>query len=252
MNAEIIIITGAKRGIGQKIYDTLLKKGSTMISGTGSTAPAEKEPFLYQTDFLNPQSVQNFIRTISNYLEKNNIQIKALMNNAAIYGGRGNPPRTRKEIIHVNYKMPQLIFHSFKKYFSSNARIINISSGLGELRNFSKEIQHTFNEPALSENNLNDIVQAFIENKNFRWPDDSYGISKAALNTLTRIWHRKYVMEEKKQWKIISICPGWVKTRMGGSEAPLTVEQGADTPLWALESKIESGLFYRKRTTIPW
>jgi len=252
MNNEIIIITGATRGIGKKIYDTLLKKDSTMISGTGSTAPAEKEPLLYQTDFLNGQSVQNFILLMSNYLEKNNMQIKALVNNAAIYGGRGNPPRTRKEIIHVNYKMPQLVFHSFKKYFSSNARIINISSGLGELRNFSKEIQNAFNDPALSEIKLNNTVQTFIENKNFRWPDDSYGISKAALNTLTRIWHHKYVITENKQWKIISICPGWVRTRMGGNEAPLSIEQGADTPLWALKSKMESGLFYRKRKTIPW
>ena len=54
--------------------------------------------------------------------------------------------------------------------------------------------------------------------------------------------------------KINSCCPGWVRTRMGGPEAPRTPEQGADTPVWlaTLPADGPSGGFFRERKRIPW
>jgi short-subunit dehydrogenase len=54
--------------------------------------------------------------------------------------------------------------------------------------------------------------------------------------------------------KVYSMCPGWVKTEMGGSAAPRTVEQGADTAVWlATETPApESGKFYRDRKIISY
>jgi NAD(P)-dependent dehydrogenase (short-subunit alcohol dehydrogenase family) len=51
-----------------------------------------------------------------------------------------------------------------------------------------------------------------------------------------------------------SACPGWVRTDMGGDQAPLTPEQGADTPVWlaTLPDGGPTGGFYRERTLIPW
>jgi hypothetical protein len=50
------------------------------------------------------------------------------------------------------------------------------------------------------------------------------------------------------------MCPGWVKTRMGGSSAPRTVAQGADTAIWlaTLPEGGPSGGFFRDRKPIPW
>jgi NAD(P)-dependent dehydrogenase (short-subunit alcohol dehydrogenase family) len=51
-----------------------------------------------------------------------------------------------------------------------------------------------------------------------------------------------------------SMCPGWVRTSMGGEEAPRSVAQGADTALWlaTLPDDGPRGGFYRDREPMPW
>ena len=77
-------------------------------------------------------------------------------------------------------------------------RIVNLSSGLGQLSDMGGG-----------------------------WP--AYRVSKTSLNALTRV-----LADELRGTGILvnSACPGWVRTDMGGKEAPLSVEQGADTPVW--------------------
>ena len=53
--------------------------------------------------------------------------------------------------------------------------------------------------------------------------------------------------------KIFSMCPGWVRTRLGGETAPRHVSHGAETAVWlALNDSIPSGGFYRDKELIPW
>ncbi|MGQ0566821.1 MAG: SDR family NAD(P)-dependent oxidoreductase [Gemmobacter sp.] len=78
----------------------------------------------------------------------------------------------------------------------------------------------------------------------------AYGVAKAALNALTRALPR----DLPPGVKVNACCPGWVATRMGGPGAPLTPEQGADTPVWLalLPDDGPTGGFFRRRTPIPW
>jgi NAD(P)-dependent dehydrogenase (short-subunit alcohol dehydrogenase family) len=79
----------------------------------------------------------------------------------------------------------------------------------------------------------------------------AYRISKTALNALTRT-----CAAELSGGGILvnSVCPGWVKTDMGGPSAPRTVAQGADTAVWlaTLPGGGPSGGFFRDRKPIPW
>jgi len=79
----------------------------------------------------------------------------------------------------------------------------------------------------------------------------AYRVSKTALNALTRT-----LAAELKGSGILvnSMCPGWVRTDMGGAGAPRTVEQGADTAVWlaTLPDDGPSGGFFRDRRPIPW
>ncbi len=77
-----------------------------------------------------------------------------------------------------------------------------------------------------------------------------YGVAKASLNALTRVLPR----DLPTCVKVNACCPGWVATRMGGPSAPLTPEQGADTPIWLalLPDDGPTGGFFRRRTSIPW
>jgi NAD(P)-dependent dehydrogenase (short-subunit alcohol dehydrogenase family) len=79
----------------------------------------------------------------------------------------------------------------------------------------------------------------------------AYRLSKTGLNCITTL-----LAKEVRDDNILinSACPGWVRTEMGGDQAPLTPEQGADTPVWlaTLPDGGPTGGVYRERTLIPW
>ncbi|MGI9047886.1 MAG: SDR family oxidoreductase, partial [Rubrobacteraceae bacterium] len=99
-------------------------------------------------------------------------------------------------------------------------RIVNISSGLGA---------------------VNDMGGG----------SPAYRVSKAGLNALTRI-----LSSELRGSGILvnSVSPGWVRTDMGGSGASRSVEEGADTPVWAatLPDNGPTGGFFYDRREVPW
>ena len=80
----------------------------------------------------------------------------------------------------------------------------------------------------------------------------SYAVTKAALNALTVKLAQE--VPEGVDVKINAACPGWVRTDMGSDRAPLSVEEGADTPVWlaTLPEGGPSGGLYRERRVIPW
>src|SRR6185295_5780827 len=79
----------------------------------------------------------------------------------------------------------------------------------------------------------------------------AYRISKTALNALTRILSAEL---SANGILVNSMCPGWVRTGMGGSGAPRTPGEGADTAVWlaTLPEGGPSGGFFRDRKPIPW
>jgi len=79
----------------------------------------------------------------------------------------------------------------------------------------------------------------------------AYRISKAGLNALTRILAAD---EAGSRLLVNTMCPGWVRTDMGTSAAPRSVQEGADTAVWlaTLPDDGPSGGFFRDRKPIPW
>lgn len=79
----------------------------------------------------------------------------------------------------------------------------------------------------------------------------AYRMSKTALNALTRIAANELA---GGNIKVNAMCPGWVRTEMGGSEATRTPEEGADTAVWlaTLPDDGPTGGFYRDRKPIAW
>ncbi len=78
----------------------------------------------------------------------------------------------------------------------------------------------------------------------------AYGVGKAAMNALTVITDR----DTPDFIKINAMCPGWVRTRMGGPGANLSPEEAADTGIWlsTLPEDGPSGGFFRRRQPIQW
>jgi NAD(P)-dependent dehydrogenase (short-subunit alcohol dehydrogenase family) len=77
-----------------------------------------------------------------------------------------------------------------------------------------------------------------------------YGVTKAALNALTV----RLAQELPSSVKVNAICPGWVRTRMGGQSAARTPDEGADTAVWlaTLPDDGPTGGFFRDRKAIAW
>jgi NAD(P)-dependent dehydrogenase (short-subunit alcohol dehydrogenase family) len=98
-------------------------------------------------------------------------------------------------------------------------RIVNVSSGMGQ---------------------LSDMGGGAV----------AYRVSKTAMNAITRIAHA----EAGKNVKVNSICPGWVRTDMGGQSATRSLEQGASGIIWAatLPPDGPSGGFFRDGKRIEW
>ena len=111
---------------------------------------------------------------------------------------------------------------------SDAGRIVNMSSSLGSL--------------ALNSDTRFDLADAKYL---------AYNSSKSAVNAITV----QFAWELRDTpIKVNSACPGWVKTDMGGPEAPGTAEQGADTPVWlaTLPADGPTGGFFQDRKPMPW
>jgi NAD(P)-dependent dehydrogenase (short-subunit alcohol dehydrogenase family) len=78
----------------------------------------------------------------------------------------------------------------------------------------------------------------------------AYGVTKAALNALTA----RLAQELPPALKVNAMCPGWVRTRMGGESAARTPDEGADTAVWlaTLPDDGPTGGFFRDRKPIEW
>jgi NAD(P)-dependent dehydrogenase (short-subunit alcohol dehydrogenase family) len=79
----------------------------------------------------------------------------------------------------------------------------------------------------------------------------AYRVSKTALNALTRTTaadlHGSGIL-------VNAMCPGWVRTDMGGPGAPRSVEEGADTAVWlaTLPDGGPNGGYFRDRKPLAW
>ena len=75
-----------------------------------------------------------------------------------------------------------------------------------------------------------------------------YGVTKAALNALTI----RLAEELPSSVKVNAMCPGWVRTRMGGKGATRSPDEAADTAVWLATRYRTTGGFFRDRKPIDW
>ena len=214
------LVTGANRGIGFAIASGLKEKGLDVVIGSrdlqaGKAAAAQIGATAVQLDVANPASIKAAVGDAG--------PIDVLVNNAGILGS-GNlldDPEDFEASMAIMVHGPYLLMHHLTPYMVSQGyeRVVNVSSGWGA---FSDGV----NGPA------------------------SYGVAKAALNALTVASARTL----PRSVKVNAMCPGWVRTRMGGGAASRSPEQGADTAIWLamLSDDGPTGQFFRDRKRIDW
>ena len=226
------LVTGANKGIGREVARQLARKGFHVFVGArnrkaGRKAVDEivkdggKASFL-EIDVSNADSVIAAEREFSKIAD----HLDALVNNAGIIVEGDNAileisDELFRKTLETNTLGALRVTRAFVSLLrkSKAPRVINVSSGGGQLTGGADG-----------------------------WAP-AYCISKTALNGVT-----SQLAAALPKFAVNSVCPGWVRTDMGGENASRSVEEGADTIVWlAAEAPHElTGKFLRDRKEIPW
>ncbi len=233
---RIAVVTGGNRGIGLEICRQLALAHYSVIlaardAAKGAAAARELcgqisglDVTCRVLDVASPPSIAAFAGELAGAPGR----VDVLVNNAGIMiDPRGSrlqdyDSETYRRTLETNLMGPLQLTKALLPLMRKQkyGRIVNVSSGQGQLSDMGS------GTPA-------------------------YRISKTALNALTRI-----TAAETRAENILvnSMCPGWVRTDMGGPHAPRSIQQGADTAFWlaTLPDGGPSGGFFRDRQEIPW
>jgi len=243
--AKTVLITGANRGIGQQLAKELAGDGWDVLVGARDRAKGDAAAARLRKDTggrlkgveLDVASDAS-VATAVQKLRDGAIRIDALVNNAGIYG-RTDPAAT----LETNFFGPLRVTLALVPLMTDGATVTNVTSGLGELSNLDAAHRRLLQDPALTRDALVEHVRGFVRGE--AWGTNAYGVSKAALNALTRL-----LAAELPNLRINATCPGWVRTDMGGRGAPRSVEEGAASVRFGVTAT-ESGGIFRDGKRIP-
>lgn len=247
------LVTGGNRGIGQEVARSLASDGWDVLvaardraKGQDAAARLRKETGgrlkAVELDVTRDDSVETAVRK----LRDGAIRIDALINNAGIYGaarGRDGVART----IETNFFGPLRVTLGLLPLLRDGGTVTNVTSGLGELSHLDESHRQLLADPELTRDVLERRMRAYARGGE-AWGTDAYGVSKAALNALTRILAHELA---PRRIRVNATCPGWVRTDLGGRNAPRSVAQGAASVLFGVTAPDTGGIFRDGRRTSP-
>lgn len=232
----LAVVTGAYRGLGFETCRELARRGYAVILTARKVPVGKQAAETLQAEGLAVQfhpldvSDEASIEALAQHLRDHYPRLDVLVNNAGIFPD--NAPweaeasvfdaqlDTIREAFSTNTLGPLRLCQRLIPLMKGHGRVVNVSSGMGQLSDMNGGCP-------------------------------GYRLSKTALNAVTRIF-----ADELKGTgvKINSVCPGWVRTEMGGSEAPLSIPEGVKGIVWAatLPDDGPSGGFFRHGERIDW
>jgi len=227
------LITGANRGLGLEVVRQLSQQGFHVFAAARRREAGEKAVVVLRESGAKVSVVEldvaqeTSIRAAAQTVARQIAHLDVLVNNAAILDEESRSvfateAATMREVLATNTIGPLLVAQALLPLLKKcpAGRIINVSSTAGSL------------------NEMGTYAPA-------------YSISKAALNAVTR----QLASALKGQGIAVnSVCPGWVRTDMGGRHAPRSLAKGAETIVWLATAAPQNltGQFLRDRKVIPW
>ena len=224
MAQKVALVTGAGRGIGRELARALAARGVRVFAGVraGAPPPGTEPVALDVADAAQVAAAAQAIGRQAGHLD-------VLVNNAAVLldgddGVLTVAPALLARTLEVNAVAPLRVAQACWPLLlraGRGARVVNVSSSGGQLTGGMAG-----------------------------W-SPAYCVSKAALNAVTL---QLAAAGREAGISVNAVCPGWVRTDMGGAGAPRSVEEGADTALWlALDAPADlTGVFVQDREIIPW
>ena len=259
---QIALVTGANRGLGLEVCRQLGERGYRVLltarnARDGEAAAAELGRSGVHAEFR-PLDVDDAASplALAGRLAADGVMLGVLVNNAAI-SLDGFDASVARRTIGTNFFGPLRVIDALLPLLRDCANLVMVSSGAGELTGFSAKLRTNFLDPELSRAGLVSLMERFIADvadgtyRREGWPGSAYKVSKAGLNALTRSLAAELA---PRHIRVNAVCPGWVRTDMGGSHAPRSLAEGAGSIVWAavLDDAGPSGGFFRDGRPIPW
>jgi NAD(P)-dependent dehydrogenase (short-subunit alcohol dehydrogenase family) len=228
------LVTGGNRGMGFEVVRQLAERGMTVLMGSRDLKVGEEAQqqlpaadrgrvAVCSFDIADAERTTRAVRD----LKRQHRPIDVLVNNAGIYPDEGTAgldidPEIVRSTFETNalgaLRLCQLLVPGMAE--RGWGRVVNVSSGYGQMRATGGGLL-------------------------------AYRVSKAALNMVTII-----IADEVRGKGVLvnAADPGWVRTRMGGSGAPRSIEEGADTIVWlaTLPDDGPTGGFFHDHQSITW
>ncbi len=226
----LVLVSGGNRGIGFEACRALAARGARVLLGArrpedgkkaaGALAKAGNVTAV-ALDVADPRSIEALAARVA----KEFGSLDVLVNNAGVFLDRGASAATVSDeaiakTLETNLYGAWRLSRAFAPGMAARGRgrIVNVSSGLGALSSMGG------GNPA-------------------------YRVSKAALNALTLILSAEL---KASGVGVISFCPGWVATDMGGAGAPRAPQVAGEELASAALDDRRTGVFIREGKEIPW
>ncbi len=226
LDGQAALVTGANRGMGRKIAEELSGLGAQVYAGIRDPEVKDSPAgcSIVEFDVTDDASIEGAVKRI----EQEAGRLDLLVNNAGVISRYSHtlmdePIESIDRVLATNLRGPMVLTKFALPLLLKNrgSRVVNISSGMGNLTGMNG------GAPA-------------------------YRISKVGLNGLTTYLHGEF----HERYGLIAnvVCPGWVRTEMGGEQAERPVEKGIETPLWLsrFAPGAPSGLWWRDKQVIDW
>lgn len=232
---RVALVTGGNRGIGLAIATQLAARGIQVVIGArrlerGESAAAgiRQQGGVAEAVALDVTDHTSRTQAVAEVLRRQS-RIDILVNNAGVALDKWVPTAaldldvlraTMETNLYAPLHLTQLVLPAMRA--QAYGRIVNLSSELGSL--------------AASQ----------------MGSSAAYRMSKTALNMLTRLLALE--LKDAPDVLVNAAAPGWVKTELGGDDAPRTTEEGAKTPVWlaTLPAGGPTGGFFKDEQAYPW
>ena len=261
MEKRLALVTGGNRGLGLEAARQIAQRGLRVIltsrrepEGYAAARQLIAEGLSAEFRLLDVASDAS-VEALAAALADDGVAVDILVNNAGVALKGFNADIVRRTLA-VNYFGAARVTDLLLPRIPDGGTIVMVSSALGELANYGADLKKRLLDPALPRGELDVLVESFVQDAGHGahveagWPSSAYNASKAALNALTRVYARDLA---RRDIRVNAVCPGWVRTDMGGRNASRSVEEGAASIAWAaLLSDDTSGGFFRDGQAIPW